>query len=264
MNDDLYDDLLGPALESYVAEEQRLSQLAELDLDALSDPEREELLASLTDRERFMLDIDSDRLEPEPARPVNPAAVVAPTPRWWWGVGAISALAALVFWLSVPRRPALVQGDDAGVVVKGPDATKSSFKLHVSVERDGRQGQLRSGDFVRSGERFGLHVSAPANGFVGVYFIESGVAPTRMFPRSGDGVIKRGARQRLAAGGTLTSTDEPCEWVIGVFSRAPIGAAALEARLAKAIADSACTLKVELPEGLHADIITLRRQETPK
>jgi hypothetical protein len=234
---------LDPLLQAHFNELKRLARLAERASDGLESLSADEVMAG-----------DERLLAPLDLSGGSPAVVTPPrSSRWrWLGIAAaLLILAGLVgrFWPEAPRQ-------NAGLIAKS-----GGFSVQVVVERQGRAVQVRSGDLVHTGERFGLFVDAPTAGYAAVWFVEANATPTLLFPRGGSGRVPKRAGIRLPDGGAFTQTKEPCEWVVAIFATHPMEPARIEAALRTAKATPHCGLSFAVPDGMRSSIVAVRRME---
>lgn len=168
--------------------------------------DREAVLAHAESCAACRADLDSVDTAPliPPARRRSPLRwVVAATV-------AAAAAVALFFGLRSAEPPPTVL------------TAKGGFRLHVGVERDGREFRLDGQTPLRAGDRIGLFYDATEPGYVAAYFVDDGGALTALLDGAGVGVVP-GREASLPAGGVL-QTAEGCEYIVGLFSPKPMSA----------------------------------------
>lgn len=237
-------------LEGYFEDLARLARLSELDADCLDGGSG----GWLSPHERALLVPLGLAHAPDAT---SPATVTAPPSRRaiWVGIGLALAGLALLF-----VQPWSVEPAHDGWIAKSGE----TFAVQVLVERDGAPVKIRSGDQVRTGERFGLFLDSPTRGYGAVWFVEANAPATLLFPRIGAGRLNAGVGFALPDGGAFTQTDQACEWIVGLHAPDPIDRDAIVAALRAAKRGPDCQLTFAAPQGVRVSTVALRRTEVSR
>lgn len=133
---------------------------------------------------------------------------------------AAALLIGLGIWWALGDRPV------PELRVMGGD-----FDLHVAVS--GPDGPVPVGDApLPAGAALGLGYSSPVDGHLRVFALDADGAGI-LHPLDPSSAVRAGERVLLPAGATLTAGDG-CEWIVALFSTAPIEADAAQ----RAVADA--------------------------
>lgn len=163
-------------------------------------------------------------------------------------IGGLAAAAALLFFVLRPDQSKVTDGEQLRPM------GAHVFTLEVAVDRGGKARQVTSGDTLKTGDRIGLFYTAHAPGHLQVLYVGESV-DTLLPSRE----ITTGERVALPAGGELTA-GTGCEYVVGLYSKAPVAPDAAKAALANAKRDdAACTLTVDGLEKVDVKVIGIRR-----
>lgn len=149
------------------------------------------------------------------------------------------------------------RGPDDRLTPKG-----SAWSLELAVQRGGQQFRAPSGATLRTGDQLGLFYSAGSDGWLTVLYADDHGEPTRIFPAREQGSAKIAAGKNLPLrDGAVLGEGQGCEWVIGVFTKAPLSAAR-SAELVKQMVSSrhGCTLSSP-PAEAHAEtrVVVVKR-----
>jgi len=185
----------------------------------------------------------------------------APAPRWWGLLAAAAAIAVTV------AAVALSESHEDPLVPKGPDgvavgAVHASDAIHLGVLRDGVTSRAASGDVLRAGDLVRFFYSAETAGYVALFHLSAAREVARLYPAEGRSSVPIAAGREVAldSGATLEG-DDACEWVIGVFSDAPLDLAAARDALADITAvDSVGCVAAPYVPGARSVSVTAVRQ----
>ena len=158
--------------------------------------------------------------------PEDGASAPAARPPAWHRRPASLALAAAASALLVvaaglllsPNGPDLHTAPGAGLVPKG-----AGDQLALAVQRGAERFTARPGDRLLEGDRIGLFYWAAQDGYLAVLHLDEQGRTTLLSPAGGDGsaAIAAGSEGRLPDGGVVEG-GAGCEWLIAVFSDAPL------------------------------------------
>lgn len=117
-----------------------------------------------------------------------------------------------------------------------PDSTDD---LTVAVLRNGQRFRLQPQDDLRIGDQLGFFYTSTTPGYLALFIAGPGTDPTQLFPTSGghSGPIPT-ATQAALPDGAIMQSEDGCEWIIGVFSSAPLALDALQMQIAAALAQT--------------------------
>jgi len=131
---------------------------------------------------------------------------------------AAAAAAAVALFVWLPDAP-----DDEGLHAKG------GYTLHVAVERRGHAFRLIDGARLEDGDHLGFFYTASGEINLTVLYLDDAGELVRLFPAlSQESAALEAGHQVRLPDGALISPGEGCEWVIGIFSRRPVGAVEAE------------------------------------
>lgn len=154
--------------------------------------------------------------------------------------------------------------DGDGVEVVGVHGGEDAADaLHVAVMRDGVAFRASAGARVVEGDVLRLFHSSRAPGFLLVVNVDAAYERTVLLPHEGErsAPIAAGAEVALP-GGALVGEGSGCEWLIAVFSDAPLAVDAVDAAIAEARAvgdPGACELRVAVPGARTVAVVPVRR-----
>ena len=206
---------------------------------------------------------------PRPLRDRRPAAVAhrvigqrrAPAARWW---GLLAAAAAIVVTVTTL---ALSESQEDPLVPKGPDlveigAVHTSDAIHLGVLRDGVTFRAVSGDALRTGDLVRFFYSAESAGYVALFHLSADREVATLYPAEerSSAPIAAGREVALDSGATLEG-DDACEWVIGVFSDAPLDLAASRDALARmtGVDPEGCVAVPYIPGARSVSVTAVRQ-----
>lgn len=129
----------------------------------------------------------------------------------------------------------------------------ATWSLEVAVQRGGQQFLAPSGAALQTGDQLGLFYTAPTDGYLTVLYADAHSEPTRIFPARAPDSAKVTAGSNLPLkDGAVLGEGSGCEWVVGVFTAAPLPASrATELVRQMVAARRGCALG-EAPEDAHA------------
>lgn len=134
---------------------------------------------------------------------------------------------------------------------------KGAWSLELAVQRGGQQFLAPSGAQLLTGDQLGFFYSSPREGWLTVLYADTSGAPLRIFPARSSGSAKVAAGQNVAlADGAVLEAGQGCEWVVGLFTPAPLTGEQAQARVREMIAGrKGCTL----PEQADARVVVVKR-----
>ena len=236
------------------ADADRTSRLALYAAGQLAPEERSAVEAGLTADERAELALFHE---------------MAPRPRRWWrwaaAAGAVAA-AATIAVLVLPRD-VVVPGGDGGRP-QGLTARGVEWRVGVGVRRADTRFRLESGMALRTEDELGFFLTSAAPGYLTIFYADGAGEVVSLYPPpGGDSRVTAGEEQSLNAGARLTP-GEGCEWVVSVFSEAPVDPEAARVAIARAVSEApaadgvgsaACPLPVPKVPGASTAVLAVRR-----
>src|SRR5581483_5975492 len=114
---------------------------------------------------------------------------------------------------------------------------------------------------LKAGDQLGLFYSAASDGYLIVLYADDHSPPTRIFParQETSARIAPGQNVRLADGATLAE-GQGCEWLVGLFTRAPLPAAEADALVQKMVARrQGCALDAPPGAQVEAQVVVVNR-----
>jgi len=196
--------------------------------------------------------------------PRTEAAIAARAGAWRWRplwIAAPALAAAIALVLVVVSRPG-APGDLPGVAIKGQPA------LQVFAQHDGRVFQVADGAPLAPGDQIRF-VAAPGElGYLLIASVDAAGQVTIYHPYGGDEsapiAAAAGPSQELPGSIVLDATLGP-ERIYALFSRRPIAAAEVRARLAAVAAGGAARIRDAGPLDIAADAqLSLRIEKTAR
>lgn len=172
--------------------------------------------------------------------------------RWalWSGIG-IGAIVPAVAMLAVLF---VVRSDESSFSPKG------DFVFELGVKRNERVFRAQPETRYQEGDQVGFFLTNERSGYLSVSFIEQDGAVQSLFPADELSLapVGEGASQRLPAGAEL-DPQTACEWIVALYSTAPVHKQRLAERLEEAYhRRSGCTLDLEPLSPFSARVFEVR------
>ena len=170
-----------------------------------------------------------------------------------WRMGAVAATilvlfaAALAYWSRSSPNPTRLR------------TMGEADTLAVAIARADQRFVAQSGERLEEGDRLGLFYSTEEPGHLAVFAVEANEPPVQLFPSDEERSAPIVTGQDLALpNGVLVGPGERCEWIVAVFSDAPLLMSDMAELLARA-PRRGCQLLVEIPEARRVRVFSVGR-----
>jgi hypothetical protein len=187
---------------------------------------------------------------------IPPARLIKSSRRTRARMITLASLAALVLISTTAVFEVLRPDRGEMLLPKG-----SSDSLRVAVERGNLRFRVQPMDRLEDGDRVGLFYSATRGGYLLVMTRDQDKHVATLSPaRAGESAPIRPGVDVALPDGAVVGRGESCEWIVAVFSDAPLKESEVRAQIAGAeYVRETCELRLKIPEARMVRIVPVRR-----
>ncbi|MCK6547641.1 DUF4384 domain-containing protein [Myxococcota bacterium] len=181
-----------------------------------------------------------------------------PRPRRAWLVPVTAFVAAAAATLVLVVMPGRSVHEDAGASLT-PKGAADTFD--VAVQRGDERFRAHPGDHVVAGDRLGFFYTSERGGYLAVIGVDERGNATALHPASGPwSAAIEPAEHTALPSGAVVEAGERCDWIVAIFSDAPLPEAEVRAALARSPRSTeTCIFQPQVPGARAVRVVPLAR-----